>query len=942
MVSSTWDQLQQQFARLMALSEAQREQELHQISATQPGLAEQLKRLLDAAQQEVTLSAPVADAVDDLLANENRDRSGETVGAFRLEEKIGAGGMGEVYRASRTDDFEQTVAIKFLKAFGHRADLLKRFTDERQILARLEHPYIARLIDGGTTGDNEPYLVMEYVQGQSLVEYGTSRCLSLNQRLQLFSRIVDAVGFAHRSLVVHRDLKPSNILVTDDGIPRLLDFGIADLIDAENDDAKASVALTPEYASPEQLNNAPVTTLTDVYSLGVLLYQLLTGRLPYTPDPVTVETMRAAIAANPSPLPSQHHSRSVKIDRELDSIVAKALSESVEQRYVSADALLQDIRGYLHSQPVDAMGRGSAYRIRKFIQRNVAAVTAGIAGLLAILVISGFYIVNIQQARDTAQAEADKANAVAGFMEQLFEDVDPGETRGAEITAAQLLEQGYQRVSRDFAELPDVEARLLGVIGRTWRRLGDYQQAHSVHLQAVQRLPAVQADDQQLYAQALFDLAYADYELGNLQEALAGHQQALQLRRSLYQSDHQELADSLRETGLLNQQNGNSEQAEKQYSDALAMYQRLGSGFLEQQAATSMDMAGIEMGKGNREGALQLALQSLDAQIALNGEVHPEVAIATNNISVIHNSLGNKIEALNWNERSIGLREQIYGQDNPITLSAVTNRANMLWGMGHTVTALPLFQRAYQDLLDETAGDSDLRHYFRITDLIRMLITVGELDQAQRLSERIVQRVQDLEGVSDYHRGTAAEVLALTLHSRGQYQSAIPFFEHALTAYNENPDSNVNHINRTRVYAAFANYHVESTPVKAQALQQLVTEQLADKPRPPTESGMYYAYLAEIAEGQGEVEKAAGFADQMLELAANIFAADSIEFADFQVRAVGWYLAAERDVKVISEILQQADATVKQTRQSAAREFPWLDKLQGNISTYRAALAGTL
>lgn len=932
-----WDRLQDAFARLQALPQAERVRELDALFSQEPAFAKQLQRLLTAADQDLSLSGSVANAVDNLLNAGQIDRQGEVVGAFRLEEQIGVGGMGVVYRASRIDGFEQTVAIKFLNTVIRSADLVQRFAAERQILARLEHPYIARLIDGGTTADNEPYLVMEYVRGQTLTEYCKTNQLTLKQRLRLFTRIIQAVDFAHRTLVIHRDLKPSNILITDDGVPRLLDFGIADLLSKDGEQTNTTIGLTPEYASPEQLNNAPVTIATDVYSLGVLLYQLLTDQLPHNPDPVTIDTMRDAVTNQPTPKPSKTEKPPVKLDYELDAIVGHALAEDIDRRYASADLLLRDIQRYLNKQPLEAIGHGGAYRVRKFLQRHAAAAVIGTTAVMGLLLLTGIYITNVRQARDTAQAEADKANRIAGFMEQLFEDVDPGETQGSEITASQLLEQGLQRVDNDFAELPEIQVRLRGVIGRTWRRLGNYQQAYEVHHQADTVLADSDIDNPRLKAQVLFDLAYADFELGRLEEALQRHRQALTIRRELYQSDHAELADSLRETGLLEQRNNNREAAEGLYQDALAMYSRLGDEYLSARAATLMDLAGIEMAKNNRPAALELAMQSLDTQIQLHGEVHPEVATATNNISIIHNAMGAKEEALRWIERSIDIREQLYGEDNPITLHAIRNYANQLWGLGRTAQAIGPYRHAYFGLLQATTGDEDLSRYFSIVDMINMLLTLGAIEEAHELALAAMQRAQTLPESRASLKASVAEALALAYARQDQFELAKPLLAQALEYYAENPDSNVNNIARAKVWAAATDYQATPTSEKLVAMEQLIEKQLAARERLPTETGSYYAYLAEFHAAQGNSEAAADYADRMLEAATNIFDTQSIEYANFQVQAMNWYLAAGQPGK-LPLLLEQADQSLRVAQTKVDRDYPLLNEMRAKIDQYLAVM----
>jgi len=937
-MDATWERLQNEFERLLALSATDREAELERIRDADPELAGQLAALVAAADGEVTLSAAVARAVGDLHAAHAADRSGETVGVFRLEEKIAAGGMGVVYRASRLTGFDQTVAVKFLSAVVQSADLLKRFEVERQILARLEHPYIARLIDGGTTPDGEPYLVMEYVRGVPLIDYCRDNRLDLSGRLRLFERIIEAVDFAHRALVIHRDLKPSNILVTDDGVPRLLDFGIASLTDAAGADSEPLTALTPQYASPEQLASGPVTTATDVYSLGVLLYQLLTDRLPHDPDPLTLETIRAAIASEPRPRPSALPHTPVPVDRELDALVGRALAANPDHRYATAYGLLRDIARYRRGEPLEAMPDTTLYRATKFVQRNRAAVVASAAGLLVAMLLTGVYVLNLNQARGAAEAEAHKANRVAAFMEQLFEDVDPGATQGSEITATALLEQGLERVERDFADLPDVEVRLRGVIGRTLRRLGAYQRALGVHLDAERRLADSGLDVPALKAQVLFDLGYAEFELGRLEASLSHHRRALALRRSLHAGDHPDLAASLRGTALLEQQNGDVDAASSLFDNALAMYTRLGDGYLSDQAATSMDLAGIAMARQDLSAALAMAVQSLDAQLALHGEDHPEVAIATNNIAVIHSRAGDREEALPWFKRSIAIRERIYGEDAPQTLYATRNYASTLWGIGRTAEAVSLFRRVHFRLLKITAGDEDVRAYFQVNDLIRMLLTLGAVEEAADLTRDALARADAMDGVSDYRRAATTENMALVLVGRGKWRASLSWFESARALYARDPENNAADIHRVDTLAAISDWYAAPGAGTLRRLEEL-TEAAVNWPTgSQTESGRFLAALADIHARLGEAEAAADYAARMLEVAGSIFAQRSIEHADLQLRAAGWYLTAGRE-QLVPKLLRQATVSLEAAREAADRDYPLFRRMAADIERFTAARA---
>jgi eukaryotic-like serine/threonine-protein kinase len=412
--------------------------------------------------------------------------AGTRVGAYRVLELIGVGGMGEVYRAERADgQFEQQVALKLVtrEAAAHR----ERFQAERQILARLEHPGIARLLDAGLTGDQRPYMVMELVTGQPLLQWCQERHCDLPQRLRLFMAICDAVAYAHRNLIVHRDLKPANVLVSHDGVVKLLDFGVAKLLEKGKDEPTRSAPLTPGYAAPEQLTLGTITTATDVYALGLLLYELLSGDRPWHFGDLplaaglekilreTAPRLSEAAARNPdAPLPA------ALLRGDLDAIVAKCLRKEPEHRYDSVAALQRDIARFDRLEPVEARAHARLYVLGRWFERHrVAAATA--AFVFAIILAAAIAVL-IQAHRATR--EAARATATRDFLVSVFSASDPRhlspKPRG-EITARELLDANAGRIEKEFAADPQTEIELLGIISAIYRELGELDRYTAMH-----------------------------------------------------------------------------------------------------------------------------------------------------------------------------------------------------------------------------------------------------------------------------------------------------------------------------------------------------------------------------------------------------------------------------------------------------------------------------
>ena len=472
----------------LELPDADRAAWLARLRLRDPTLAAEVQSLLDErglASREGFLARPTR-----LLAPP-RSLAGQTFGSYTLVSLIGQGGMGNVWLARRSDGrFEGEAAVKLLNAslVGRAGE--ERFRREGHILARLADPHIARLLDAGVSASGQPYLVLEYVEGQPIDAYCRDRGLSVEERLRLFLDVLEAVAHAHANLIVHRDIKPSNVLVDRAGRAKLLDFGIAKLLEGEGGDGSETAltreggrALTPEFAAPEQITGGAVTTATDVYALGTLLYLLLTERHPTGPSRRSpAELVRAIVDTEPdrvSVAAPERLRRALKGD--LDTIVAKALKKNPAERYASVTALADDIARHLEHRPIGARRDTVYYRTVKFVRRHAWGVAAAsaVAALLAGLV--AFYTLRLQAERDRARLQADKATRVSDLLTDLFTGADPfQEHRDREPTVHELLDAGAERIQKELAQEPELQLEMLAVIGKTYVRLGLHDRAEAV------------------------------------------------------------------------------------------------------------------------------------------------------------------------------------------------------------------------------------------------------------------------------------------------------------------------------------------------------------------------------------------------------------------------------------------------------------------------------
>jgi len=496
-----WAKARDLFSQLIALPFDERQVLLRKIEQTNSELRNELEQLLEADRSRTRgpITGIVAEAVNDANQNRHRQQLGSIIGAYRLTSVLGHGGAGTVYLAERIDhQYDAQVAIKIVTGSGPSSKLLERFRIERQVLARLNHPYIARLIDAGETEQGSAYLVMEYVQGERIDRYFDNKKLSIAERLQVFAKVCEAVRFAHQHLIIHRDLKPANILVTAEGTPKLLDFGVAKLLDPT--DELASLALTqhndrpitPEYASPEQILGKETSTSTDIYALGVVLYELLTGTRPYalyssdqmqlqtaicSTDPVKPSATLSAKDPAASNVATTRSTTPSKLKRalagDIDAIVLRALRKEPDRRYGSVEQLISDIQKHLVGDPVTARRGNKLYYASRFLRRHAFITSVGVT---ATSLLIAFAIHTWIQAQRIA-AERDRAEIVSTFMLDVFGAADPYVTQGREVTARELLDKAAARIDKELKDQPEARAQLMEAIGTAYLSQGQTQRA---------------------------------------------------------------------------------------------------------------------------------------------------------------------------------------------------------------------------------------------------------------------------------------------------------------------------------------------------------------------------------------------------------------------------------------------------------------------------------
>lgn len=567
MPDSRWDLVQTLFLDALDAEPDARDALLADADAATRHEVEELLAAHDHDGPLDALGAAWTPASDVLAVPDPPAVEGRRIGPYRLLRRLGRGGMGEVFLAARADgQFEREVALKLLRDGFETEATRARFLRERQTLARLEHPGIARLLDGGLTDDGRPYFAMEHVEGERIDRFCDRQRLGVRDRLALFIGVCAAVHHAHQRLVVHRDLKPSNVLVTEVGHVKLLDFGIAKWMEPAGADAvTVTRLLTPEYAAPEQIAGGEISTATDVYGLGVLLYELLAGQRPFALDTMAPSQVVEAVCHTEPPPPSRAATTDAettsaaratepealarRLRGDLDTICLKALAPDPARRYASAEALADDVQRHLDALPVRARPASASYRMRRFVARHRRSVAASALALLALLGALGGMTWQAREAsaeRDRARAEAAKAEQVSAFLQRLLASADPYDGAPLDLTVAEVVREASRTVDRDLADQPEVLADVHRTLGRTLEHLGLLNEAfpHYVAAAALRDslyAPAPHPDR----IESVDDLSLFLYTWGDGRRADSLQQVALGLRRARYGRGSLEYAQSL-------------------------------------------------------------------------------------------------------------------------------------------------------------------------------------------------------------------------------------------------------------------------------------------------------------------------------------------------------------------------------------------------------------
>ena len=815
MTDSDWKILEDAFAQAVRIDGDERASMLANFAKTHPELEQQLLDLLAAdASDDRPLADPISRSAQGFSEGTEDPWKDRRVGAWTIRRRIADGGMGAVFLAERSDDeYQQIAALKVMAAQLLARDAVTRFRAERQILASLNHPNIAKLIDGGSTDENLPYLVLEYVDGLPIDRYCDEHKLSIHARLAVFLKVCDAVEFAHRNLVVHRDLKPNNILVDQHGEPKLLDFGIAKLLEDSAIQQTVAVtrdgmrAMTPEYASPEQVRGEPPTVVTDVYALGVLLYRMLTGLSPYGNEVTSKQDFEQAIIVSepkrPSTVVTSHTQDAVassgfdigvdlakmpdRLSRilhgDLDNIVLKSLQKDPDRRYLTVRSQAEDIRNYLAKRPVSARPDSIGYRTGKFLSRNLPAVVASAAVALAAVGMTLYHTARLASERDIAQQERAAAEQITDFLVDIFAATEAGKPDADTVTIREVLDRGADRIDDNLAEQPLIHARLLQHIARTYFSIARYDESIDKYRKALDIFlretgeSAETANAQHRYANAYLPLS--DWQMTH-----DNNLKALQMYRALDTADQAQFAEVLRILAYTATRLGEHDEADGYLNEMLPILESISGPDDPSFAKGLYSKASLLYTMGRSEEAIVFAQRSLDIIARHYGDEHVATVNYRHLLGLVEWERGNFPEALDQYELGIRIRADILGADHP-SLFRIT------FGYGATLAKLGRHEEAAAsharllDLQRKALGPDNFSVAYTQGAYGMVLMELDRVDEAEAAFNNAMRIWELLHGPDYIEAGVAIIGLGHVALARKDYDTARRYYERGVALRSE-------------------------------------------------------------------------------------------------------------------------------------------------------------
>ncbi len=715
------------------------------------------------------------------------------LGPYRVRKVLGEGGMGVVYLAERSD-LGSMVAVKLLRDAWLSPARRERFAAEQRTLAQLNHPSIARIYDADTLPDGTPYFVMEYVEGLPLTDYCTQHHCSVERRLQLFRQVCEAVQDAHSHAVIHRDLKPSNILVKADGTIRLLDFGIAKQVESLDMPAQQTMTglrlMTPAYASPEQIRGQRLGIQTDVYSLGVILYELLAGQLPFDLSnlaPTEAETVliehdpgKPSTAAKRAAANSRVALPSASSWADLDVLCLTAMHKDPERRYRSVEALTRDIDHYLRGEPLDARPDTLSYRLSKFVRRNRSEVTAAAVALTVLVGMVVFFTVRLQRARDTALAEAARAQRVQQFMMTLFQGGDTSVGTSDDLKVVTLIDHGAQQARALDAD-PKVQVDLYETLGSAYEGLGKFDQAQSLFQAAFDKSKAVFGAESPEVAESMLALGGLKSDQAEYEESEKSIREALAISKKTLPPNHPFFAKATAALGALLANRGEYDQAILVLNEAAQLQVATGASQADQ-GANLTELANAHFYRGDYDIADSLNRRVLEMDRQIYGNRHPNVGEDLINLGALQFQLGHYPEAEHYQRQALDIIQSFFGKDHPETASVMTALGRALVPQGRLDEAGDMLRQALA-IQERVYGPVHPRVAAALAEIGKVEQQRGKLDEAEADFRRMADIYRTVYHGKHYYIGNALSNLAGVALERKKYDEAERLVRESLQMY---------------------------------------------------------------------------------------------------------------------------------------------------------------
>jgi serine/threonine-protein kinase len=823
MTAEPFDRLEHLFKSAMKLPLEERAAFLDAECPDDRDMRLEVESLLAAAasaDEEDFLTGPPSAPTTSELAGNAPKRRGTRVGRYTILKTLGRGGMADVYLASQEEPFRRYVALKLMRSDLNTQEVMSRFSVERQILASLNHPGIARLIDGGITNDRVPFIVMEYVEGHPITTYCDNQRLTISERLRLFMSVCESVGYAHQNLVLHRDIKPSNILVNARREIKLLDFGIAKLLNPHMGALPLPVTreqqriLTPEYASPEQVRGESLSTASDVYSLGVLLYELITGVRPHDlsgrsahevmqvvseVEPISPSVAATRVAdhrdadgesADPSVLAAARGTSPEGLRRrlrgDLDAIALTALRKEPRHRYESPRAFAEDIGRHLALEPVLARRGSRRYRFAKHVRRHRVPIVATAIVITALVIGLGAAMWQAAEARrehNLAQIARAEAEEVTAFLEGLFAASDPYAVVAERLDTVRVrafLDRGTRAVRGALSDRPLVQARMLDAIGRVYRNLALYREARPLLESALRIRREGLADDHPDLVESLSNLGMLLYDIGEYEQSQSMIEEGLAAATTAHGPTHAVVASTLNHLAVILRERGHYDEAEKRHLEAIRIIRtavgeddpRLGL-FINDLVAT------LEQ-EGDYGAARAYGREAVAIQRRLHGDAHPRLAIAIRELGLVLQRLGEYQEAERLFRESLAILEESLGPEHAQVADLLNRLASVRWWQKDLAAADSLHRRSLT-LKRTIYGDVHIEVAYGLNNLSSVVLDKGDLDEAVALGREALEVTRRSVGREHSNYWIVMGNLGKTLWVRGDYRDAERLLRSSLT-----------------------------------------------------------------------------------------------------------------------------------------------------------------